>query len=206
VRALLAVFALLLAAAPRARAVEPVVALRLGVGAAVGSAARDVPVSDVVPAQYPLQLDVLGREGPLALGAYGSFGLASAGRCAGASCSAWAARIGLQGTWTFTTAGGSEPWLGVATGYEWISESRTQGGTVTSKFRGPELLALQGGIEWRIAPWLALGPYALVSLGRYVRYSVDTGVESGSVAIPDRAFHAWFHAGVRGRLVLGDRR
>src|SRR5512138_951094 len=90
-------------AAPGARAVEPVLAARLGVGAAVGSAARDVPVTDVVPLQFPLQLDALARHGPLALGAYGSVGLGYPGRCTGASCSAWAARVGMQGTWTFTT-------------------------------------------------------------------------------------------------------
>jgi outer membrane protein len=204
VRTLLPLVALLAALpASRARAVEPVVALRLGVGAALGSAVRDVPMSDVVPVQYPLQLDVLARQGPVAGGAYASYALASAGRCGGASCSARAARVGLQGTWTFTTAGASEPWLGVASGYEWITEERRQGGTITSGYRGFEPLAVQGGVEWRVAPWLALGPYALLSVGRYARYTLDTGLEQASVGIPHPALHAWIHLGVRGRLVLG---
>lgn len=196
---------LLVALAPVARAIEPVVALRLGVGAAVGAAAANLPMTDVAPVQVPLQLDVLGRQGPLSLGAYGGVALASPGRCPGASCSAWAARVGLQGTWTFAVGGRSEPWLGVASGYEWLGEDRTDGGTVAMRYRGLEPLALQGGVEWRVLRWLALGPYGLVSLGRYARYAVDTGVERGSVSIPDRAVHAWFHVGVRGRLDLGDR-
>jgi hypothetical protein len=197
-----AVLAMLPAAAG---ALEPVVALRLGVGAGLGSAARDVPMSDVVPVQYPVQLDLLAREGPLAAGAYGSVGLASAGRCPGVSCSAWAARVGLQGTWTFALEGGPEPWVGVASGYEWITEERHQGGTITSRYRGFEALAVQGGVEWRLWRWLAVGPYGLVSGGRYARYSLDTGLEQGSVAIPDRAIHVWLQIGVRGRLVLGER-
>lgn len=204
--------AAVLAAFPAARArpaaprLEPSAAVRLGVAAALGSAVRDVPMSDVVPAQYPVQLDLLGRTGPLALGVYGAYAPASAGRCAGASCSAWAARAGLQASWTFTTRGGSEPWLGVASGYEWITVERRQGGTVTARHRGFEPLAVQGGVEWGVARWLALGPFGALSLGRYTRYALDTGVEQGSVAIPHPALHAWLQVGLRGRLVVGARR
>lgn len=188
-----------------AGALEPVVALRLGVGAALGSAVRNVPMTDVVPVQVPVQLDLLARQGPLAAGAYGSVGIASAGRCPGASCSAWAARVGLQAIWTFARARGPEPWLGVASGYEWVTEARRQGGTVTSRYGGFEVAAVQGGVEWRPVRWIAVGPYALVSVGRYARYWLDTGVERGSVVIPEKAIHAWLQAGVRGRLVSGGR-
>lgn len=190
---------------PAARALEPVVALRLGVGAALGSAARTVPMTDVVPVQYPAQLDLLARQGPLAAGVYGSVGPASPGRCPGASCSAWAARVGLQATWTFSWARGPEPWLGLASGYEWITEDRRQGGTITSRYGGFEAVAVQGGVEWRPWRWLAVGPYALVSAGRYGRYAVDTGIERGAVVIPEKTLHTWVQVGVRGRLVLGGR-
>jgi hypothetical protein len=162
-------------------------------------------MSDVVPVQYPVQLDLLAGQGPLSAGAYGSLGLASSGRCPGASCSAWAARVGLQATWTFALEGGPEPWVGIASGYEWMTEDRRQGGTLTTRYRGFEPLAAQGGVEWRVWRWLALGPYGLVSVGRYARYSVDTGLEQASVAIPDRALHVWLQAGVRGRFVAGGR-
>jgi outer membrane protein len=198
--------AALLAALPAAAgALEPDLGLRVGVGAAAGSAARNVPMSEVVPVQYPVQLDLLAREGPLAAGAYGSLALATAGRCPGASCSAWAARVGLQATWTFARPRGPAPWAGVASGYEWIGEDRRQGGTVTTRYRGFEVLAVQGGAEWRLWDRVALGPYALLSVGRYARYALDTGLAQTSVAIPDRAIHAWFHVGVRGRLLLGGR-
>jgi hypothetical protein len=192
-----------LAAAPAVRA-EPVVALRLGVGGAVGSAVHDVPISDTVPVQFPLQLDALWRGGPIAGGIYASWGPAVAGRCGGASCSAHVTRLGIQGTWTFPQEGG-EPWAGLASGYEWATEARTHGSTVTTSWRGFELLAAQGGIEWRLGRWLALGPFGLASVGRYAHVSVDTGLESASQAIPSKAVHAWFQIGVRGRLVLGEK-
>lgn len=198
--------ALLLALPAAAGGVEPVVALRLGLAAGLGDAARDVPLSDAVPVQYPLQLDVLGREGPLALGVYGALALAHAGRCPGASCSARAARVGLQATWTFELEGGAEPWLGLGAGLAWISERRTQGGTVKTSYRGIAPLVLQAGAEWRVWRWLALGPFGALSVGRYDRYSVDTGLESATVDIPHRSWHAWLEVGVRGRLVLEARR
>jgi hypothetical protein len=165
-------------------------------------------MADAVPLQFPVQLDVLGRAGAAALGAYGALGLAHAGRCdAGATCSAWTARVGLQGTWSFRTESGLEPWVGLASGYEWASEDRTRGGgTVITRYRGFEPLAVQGGLEWRVFRRLALGPYTLVSVGRYTRYAVDTGLESASVSIPSPTTHVWFQVGVRGRLSMGEAR
>jgi outer membrane protein len=201
--ALVALVALL---SPPARAVEPVLAARVGLAGAVGSAAENVSMADVVPVQVPLQLDVLVAYRDLSAGIYGAWAPARAGRCAGASCTAWAARLGLQAAWTFHGDGGSAPWVGVASGYQWVSLDRTRDGTVTTRYEGFEPFAVQGGIEWPVVRWLALGPYALASIGRYARYSVDTGVEQASASIPHRAFHGWLEVGVRGRLAFGDRR
>ncbi len=185
---------------------EPVLALRLGVAPALGSVAADVPVSDAITTQYPIQLDALWREGSLAGGLYGSWGPARVGRCGDASCSASVTRLGVQATWTFADVGRAEPWVGVASGYEWATQDRTRGGTVTTSWRGFELLAAQGGIEWRVWSRLALGPYALLAVGRYTDVSLDTGYGSASGEIANRAVHAWFHVGVRARLVLGAAR
>ena len=195
-----------LGAASAARA-EPSAALRLGVAPALGSAAANVPIDDVVQVQFPLQLDALWRTGPVSGGLYGSWGPGRTGRCGGGStCSARVWRVGLQATWTFATASGSEPWVGLASGYEWAIMDRTRGGTVTTTLSGFEPIAVQGGWEWRLGRWLALGPYALAGVGRYSRMSVDTGFGSATEDIPDRAVHGWIHLGVRGRLVLGGAR
>ena len=195
-----------LAAASPTRA-EPSLALRFGVAPAVGSAATDVPMTDVIPVQFPLQLDALWRVGPASAGIYGSWGPGRAGACGAATtCSARDWRVGLEATWTFATAGQFEPWVGLASGYEWAIVDRTHGGTVTTALRGFEPIAVQGGIEWRLGRWVALGPYALVGVGRYTDVSVDTGYGSVSEAIPNRAVHAWINLGARGRLVLGGAR
>lgn len=212
IRRAAALLLVLVLGAARARA-EPVLAVRLGVAQAVGSAVADVSIADTVPLQLPVQLDGLWRlpvslgqgRGTLDAGAYGSWGPAWVGRCrAGQSCSASVARLGLQALWTFVTAGGAQPWLGVASGYEWAREERSRAGTVTTTYRGFEPLAAQGGIEWRVGRRLALGPYGLLALGRYSRVSLDTGLASATAELPDKAIHAWVHAGVRARLVLGS--
>src|SRR6266545_2924093 len=154
-------------------------AMRTPLAAAVGSAAGDVPVSDALSLQVPIQLDALWRTGPFAAGLYGSWGIARYGACGGASCSASVSRLGVQATWSFAPISGAEPWAGVGTGYEWASASRVRGGTsVDTRWRGLELAEAQGGVEWRVARRLAVGPYLLVGLGRYSSYTVETGFES----------------------------
>ncbi len=191
-----AALVLALAAASPARA-EPVLALRLGIAPGLGSAAGNLPMSDAVALQFPVQGDALWRVGPIDAGLYGSWGLAEAGGCAtGETCSARVWRAGAQATWTFA-AGGSAPWAGLAAGWEWASVDRSAGGTITSTFSGPEL-ALQGGVEWRVARWLALGPYLLAGGGVYGRYAVSTPAGSASADLTDRALHVWLGLGVRG--------
>jgi hypothetical protein len=198
---------LALAAGPAAALDAPVLGLRLGVAQAVGSAVADVPISDTIPLQLPIQLDALTGQGPLGFGVYGSWAPARAAKCGDASCSAWVARLGLQVTWTFAVEGKGTPWVGLASGYEWARDHRTRGGTVTTTWAGWEPVAVQGGIDWRVLRWLALGPYGVVGVGRYSRLTVDTGIEAASSEIPNKAIHGWIEAGVRGRfLIWGDRR
>jgi hypothetical protein len=185
-----------LAAATPARA-EPVLALRLGVAPALGSATGNLPMSELLPLQFPVQLDALWREGRLDAGLYGSWGLAEASGCAsGERCSATVWRTGVQAAWTFD-ADGVLPWAGLALGWEWARTVTQDAGTITSTFSGAEL-ALQGGVEWRVLRWLSLGPALLVGIGNYGTYGVEGPAGSASSTVTDRAFHAWIHVGVRG--------
>jgi len=189
--------ALLLALpASRVRA-EPVLALRLAIAPGLGSAAGNLPMSDAVPFQVPIQLDALWRAGHVQAGLYGSWGPGQAGDCKGGmSCSATVWRTGAEASWTFD-APGVLPWAGLALGWEWASASTSDGGTITSTFSGPEVAA-QGGAEWHVLRWLALGPYALLGLGSYGSYDVKTPAGSASAQLTDRAVHYWLHLGVRG--------
>ncbi len=190
----------LLALAARAEAAEQVIALRLGAASAFGSAAADVPMSDEVRTQFPVQLDALARFGRASAGAYGSWGIARSGSCEGSCASV--ARAGLQATWTFATWHGTEPWAGIGAGWEWAKE-RAHG--VKTSWRGWELAA-QGGLEWQVAPRVAVGPFLLLGAGRYTDVELDTGFGSASAELARKSVHAWFHAGVRARLVLGGER
>jgi hypothetical protein len=203
---------LALAAPRRARGDEgtygPELALRLGAAWALGAAADDLPVDDVVDFQVPLQVDGLWRFGELAAGVYGSYGIARAPCGDVGSCSASVWRLGVQGTRSFgPILRGAEPWLGLAAGYEWAKQRRERESTVVeTTWRGFELLALQGGLEWRLARRVAVGPVLLVGAGRYANVDLDTGLDSASAEIPGKALHYWIHLGVRGRLVLGEAR
>jgi len=184
---------------------EPVVGLRVAIAPAVGSAAGDVPVSDALSLQVPVQLDALWRTGPFAAGVYGSWGIARDGACGGGSCSASVSRLGIQATWSFAPISGAEPWAGIGTGYEWAGASWKRSGTsVDTRWRGLELAEAQGGVDWRLGRRLAVGPYLLVGVGRYSSYTVETAFESATAEIAQKAVHAWIHVGVRGRLSFGD--
>ncbi len=205
-----AVAAVLLAlAAPGAARAEPAVALRLAVAPAVGSVVPDVPVSDEVHLQFPIQIDAGWAFGPLVVGAYGSWGYARVGMCGG-SCDGSVVRTGLEAAWTFGKVlelRGAEPWVGGGTGYEWATARRAgAGSTVTTTWRGFELLSVQGGLDWQVARRLAVGPFLLVGVGRYTNMALDTGFDSASVELTQKAVHAWIAVGVRARLVLGGAR
>lgn len=189
---------------PVGAAARPTLGLRLGWAPAVGSAASRVPMSEELRWQLPLQLDALWRFGSLGAGAYASWGAARAGTeaCAdGAACSAQVLRAGAQGAWTFPPwSFGAAPWLGAGAGWEWASRRRERlGASATTRWDGPEL-AVQGGAEWRLGRRFAVGPFAVVALGRYAGIAVETSVESASASIGERAVHAWIQLGARGTI------
>jgi hypothetical protein len=184
---------------------EPEVALRLAAAPGFGSAAAAVPVEDAVALQFPIQLDLGWRVGAFTIGAYGSWAPARPPRCpSGASCSASAVRLGVQGTWTFEPSAGMQGWLGAGTGWERATSHVKRSGTDdATSYSGLELFQVQSGLEWRLHRRLALGPYLQLGLGRYSDVRVQTKVESASASIADRAVHAWLYAGVRARVPLG---
>jgi hypothetical protein len=193
-------------ATPRAVRAQPSVGVRLAVAPAVGSTVDGLPVSDAIRLHFPLQLDALWDFGRVGAGVYASWGIARVGACA-ESCDASVVRAGIQVTRTFSQWRGAEPWAGLGAGYEWATESRTSAGhEVTTGWRGFELLAVQGGLDWRVARAVSVGPFLLVGGGRYSTVELDTGTSSDSTDLERKAVHAWIHVGIRGRIGLGERR
>ncbi len=147
--------------------------------------------------QIPLQLDVgwrVTRE--LTVGAYASYGFASAGDpgCggSGASCSAQVARAGIEATWSFASVSRRWwPWVGLGAGYEWSKVSASlYGVSGSTTLKGLEYLNLQAGADWRLGDTFGLGPYLMFSLGEYSAGDFDSSYMKGTL-------HEWLGVGVR---------
>lgn len=176
----------------------------IGMGDVGGSGASALAMSDWVKSQVPIQLDAMYRFSPeIAAGVYFSYGfgqlnsdLADACDAAGQDCSSSNTRFGIQGTYSFTKVSPSMvPWAGLGIGYEWNSADLA-GDTIT--FTGFEYLNLQAGLDWKLNPQFALGPYVQYALGQY-----DSGEINGTSAdITDKAMHSWLSFGIRGKFDL----
>ncbi len=191
--------ALLLLAAPGAASAGPSLGLRLGYDVSSGHAAKGTPMSEVANAAIPIQLDALWRFGPsFSLGAYYSFGfgllsksVADACDAAGASCSAWMMRTGVEAQWAFAdVAKWWAPWIGAGIGYEWAYDHVSLNGqSARQDVSGWELLNLEGGADAKIGAHLWLGPYLALRYGRYS--SLD------GYGIVNTAWHRWYGLGLR---------
>ena len=185
--------------------------LTLGIGFGYGipfgdilkssSSGSGVSMSDGISGQIPFALSVGYRVGPLfSFGAVFQYAPLTTKNCdSGSSCSASDTRIGLEARVHLLAEEPFSPWFSLGGGYEWfsLSESGAQSGSGT--LTGLDL-DLQVGGDYRLAPFLTLGPYVGLRLGNY-----DSGSSGGSSAdIPDanQATHGWLTFGARGAFTL----
>lgn len=201
-RARLAVASLAVVLPLVARA-QPVLGVRVGWGAAVGSAAADVPVGESTSAQVPVQLDAGWRLGSATVGGYVAYGFGVGPPCdGGARCEATVLRLGAAGALSRPLAPRVEAWGGAALGWESSTHRRVRpGGEVETSYGGPEA-SLQAGVDFRIARRLALGPWVQLAVGRYQTLRVASATDSATAGVDDGASHAWFLAGVRAAFEL----
>ncbi len=93
----------------------------------------------------------------------------------------------------------NDPWVGAGLGYEILHGG---GGSTTVIYRGWELLHLQGGLDFYTGRRAELGPFAMLSFGKYTTVR-DIGPQGDVTAdISQKAFHAWLQFGVQGELDL----
>lgn len=204
---------------------------RVGYGVPLGDVDDDdnEDLSDGIKGMIPLQLDVGYRVTPaLSLGGYFMYGFGFVGdeisdTCdaaedvpgLSASCSATDFRVGLQAHYHFSPDKKVDPWLGVGVGYEWLMFGIDVAGggresEVSSTGRGFEFFNIQGGLDFEVAPGLALGPFLSFSAGQFSSYSISCSgdgcddVNSDSRDIEDKALHEWMLLGVRGTFVIGE--
>lgn len=180
----------------------PLAALRAGYGLPFGDAVAGARLSDAVGAQVPLWLDLGWRlDERLALALFGQYGFGTGMACAGgASCSASGIRFGAEVLWRFLPEASFGPWAGAGVGWEMAwARSSTSGLESRSTFQGFELANLQAGGDWRIAPGLAVGPWAALSFARYG--SLETTTALGSQPdVSGKSLHLWLELGLMGRF------
>jgi len=116
------------------------------------------------------------------------------------SCSALSVRLGIETRYTFTPADSMSGWLGYGLGMTTGSQTISDAGrySETSTARGIEWARLSGGLDFRASHGFGLGPFAMISLGRYTYQRTEINdVETFAGSIDKPAFHAWAALGLR---------
>jgi hypothetical protein len=116
------------------------------------------------------------------------------------SCSSFSFRAGLEVRYSFTPDDTINPWLGYGFGFTSASQYISDAGRYaeTSTAQGLELARITGGLDFRLKRGFGLGPYAMVSLGRYTHERTEinnVSVSSADIASP--AVHGWLAFGLR---------
>jgi hypothetical protein len=161
---------------------------------------------DLYSGLFPLWVDVAYRwPSGLFVGAHAQYAFVQVrGRCPEElKCGGGNVRLGVDVGWRFRASTRWEPWLALGTGYEWTDYTlAAEGGSLEAAYRGPELLSLQAGGDYRVLDGVRVGPFATLTVGQYTHLDVRVLESTGSEVLPRRSPHFWFFFGVRGQLSL----
>lgn len=116
------------------------------------------------------------------------------------SCSSASGRGGIEVRYTFTPAESATGWVGYGIGGTAASQTISDEGRYreVSTASGIEIARLTGGLDFRAKRGFGLGPYAMLSIGRFVSQKTEIkNVVSHSGSIADPTLHAWLGVGLR---------
>lgn len=107
-------------------------------------------------------------------------------------------RLGLQVHYHLLPVSADvSPWVGIGVGYEWLNLSETLSRrTFVQTFSGPELVNVQGGVDFAIGSRLRVGPFAQWVLGRYLVAAASAG-GGGPLPTLDHTMHHWLNIGIK---------
>jgi len=116
------------------------------------------------------------------------------------SCSSVSGHGGVEVRYTFTPAEAFSGWVGYGIGATFASQTISDEGRYREETTasGIELARLSGGLDLRPKRGFGLGPYAIVSIGRFSHQRTEIQNQpTFSGKIDDPALHAWVCLGLR---------
>lgn len=121
------------------------------------------------------------------------------------TCSSSDVRLGVQFHAHILPGSVVDPWVGVGTGWEWLSitqraSSGFQSASRTFSMSGFEMFNLQAGVDFALTRRLGLGPFVTFSNGTFNSAKLsceNTACNDESVDIENTASHQWLMFGAK---------
>jgi hypothetical protein len=183
--------------------------VRLGYALPFGNTSGSEKLSDGISGAVPIVLEAGYRiNANFTVGALFQYGIAQVKEnattmCGGAiSCSGSVIRLGIEGLYNFNLDTPLTPWVGLGTGYEWMSiDISGMGASGSAGTRGLEFLTLHAGGDYRLSQQLSVGPFLSFSIAQYSTVTAQLpGQPSTSADVTDKSMHEWLQLGVRGKF------
>jgi hypothetical protein len=183
--------------------------LNAGFGLPLGNATggnNSTSMSDAINFAIPFGVQVGYRiagvvfvGGTFTYGPFGSPSTSSIPACgqSGVSCHSSFVRAGFSVQWHPLGSRGTDPYLGIGLGYEWLNVSVSENGaSSTGQYSGFNWADIPVGVDFRLSRAVRLGPFVDFTLGEYRTETVSSpSTISGNIS--PKAIHFWLSFGVR---------
>jgi len=195
---LLAAALLLSPVAALAAPTGPQAGIRGAFALPVGNVDSGTSFSDFATGFIPVSAEIGYRFTPaLSLGLLGHYGFGIVKNCpSGVDCSTHTVGLGLELQVHGAPGESVDPWIGLTTGYEWLSLTASVGGNeVNATANGFQFAGLELGVDFGSGP-VRFGPYVSGSLGQYMN---EEGTQNGTTQPIqfDKAIHGFVNFGFR---------
>ncbi len=173
-------------------------AARIGYQIPLGNAAEGVKQSDIFGGQVPVYLDIGGKvHRNIFVGGYLGLGIGGCGDAysRGQSCASAAFHFGAEILVSILPDGLVDPWVGYGIGIE--TGAVSTGNNNTGSLFGFEFGHFMGGVDFRLARGIGVGPYMDFGVGEYTSQSYKSNGVSIDAGIDQKAIHESFTLGAR---------
>lgn len=116
------------------------------------------------------------------------------------SCNSVTVHAGIEARYNFAPADSMNGWIGYGFGMSSANQTISDSGRYreSTTARGLDLARLSGGLDFRVKRGFGLGPFGIVSVGRYLHTRTEIRDDvTFSGDIENKATHAWVMLGLR---------